>query len=399
MWVPLLVVTAFWLGMGGLDWWMRFHWFQWHRSFVVGTFKPRYMGDWPPLTTRSYGPSRGGDLSALLTVPEAVARYSIDRPAGGDIRTDEFGFPNEPPTTNRHYSVVMVGDSFLLQGRSSSNLPASRLARLLGTSVYTVAHAGRGSSFALTGFIDHPHFRADPPDVLVWCIAERDATGFFFDGMASEVMHRAFHTNYVANVDAGRESSIFWGALKPVQLRRNLPNTSLLAQLGRRGWVWTRYRVFGLLNPDILIANDLRSESFMLFYRENLKALYWPSKIRNVPKIKRAAYYVSRDYFKPRGIHWIVVLIPEKEQVYRSLLPPDPLRTGAEMPPSALPELEAALREEGVGVVNLLSTFAPAAAAGAQLYWPDDTHWNDAGIQLAADAIYEAVASVLYSPR
>lgn len=384
---PLAFLLLLWLGLGGLDWVMRFRWFQWHRSFVAGTFKPRYMGDWAPLSTRTYGPSHGGDLSRLLVVPDAMERWALDRPAGGEVRADEFGLPNDPPTTNQYYPVVLVGDSYLVQGRAASNLPAQRLARLLGTSVYTVAHAGRGAVFALSGFVDHPHFRSAPPQTLLWCIAERDTSGYFFDSMATEVMRRVFRTNFVANVESTPRSAIYWRALAPARLRSSLPNTSLIAQFARRKWTELRYRAFGRLNDDVLFSSAPVGGHRLLFYRPNLDALYWSPAVRDVPKMARVAEVVQREYFQPRGIRWVIVLIPEKERVYQSVLPAGVRARRGDVPPPVFDALESGLREAGIGVVNLLKAFAPAAARGELLYWPDDTHWNDAGMELAAEAI------------
>lgn len=390
----LLALAALGLGLAGLDWAMRFHWFQWHRTFMVSTYKPRYIGDWPPVTEVAFPPTRGGDLSRLLGVPEAIAQFGVDRPDSGGVQTDEFGFPNIPPTTNRSYDIALVGDSFLLQGRSSSNLLGARLERLLGTSVYTIAHAGRGSSFAFSGFLDHPNFRRAPPRVMVWCIAERDATGFFFDSVAVQAMKRVAQPSYVLHADAPRRHDWDWQQFAPSRLRSALPNTSILAQGARRVWTWLRFQVFRRLNENIVISTQPVAGHWMLFYSENLKSLCWPPEIRDVPRIKRAAFYVNRDYFQARGIQWVVVLIPEKEQVYRDWVPPSRWTGGQPLPPSSLHVIEESLRSVGVTVVNLLPVFQRAVGEGELLYWPDDTHWNARGMERAAAEIAKVLQSL-----
>ncbi len=392
--LPLLALAGLWLVATGLDWAMRFRWFQWHRTFVVSAFKPRYIGDWPPLTRVPFPPARGGDLSRLLGVPEAIEKYGVDRADQGVVHTDEFGFPNVPPTTNRPYTVALVGDSFLLQGRSDSNLMGGRIARLLGTSVYTVAHAGRGSAFAMSGYLDHPNFRRSPPRAVVWCLSERDATGFFFDSVAVQAMGRVYQSNYVAYADAASRRDWDWLQLTPARLRASLPNTSVLAQGARRAWTWIRFQGFRRLNEEIVIATNAFAGRTMLFYSENLKSLSWGPEVRDIPKIKRAAYYVQRDYFLARGIRWIVVLIPEKEQVYRNWVPPSRWIGGKALPPSSLDDIAAALKSAGVEALNLLPVYRQAVARGELVFWPDDTHWNPLGMDYAATQI----AKVLHSP-
>ena len=46
-------------------------------------------------------------------------------------------------------------------------------------------------------------------------------------------------------------------------------------------------------------------------------------------------------------------------------------------------------------VVNLMPVFQEATARGEQLYWRDDTHWNDAGIRLAAEELWRVVGPLL----
>lgn len=390
---PLFIIGGLWLGAGTVDWLMRFHFYQWHRSFLVSTFKPRFIGDWPRNSSVEFKPGRGGDLSSLLGVPEAIDRYGVDRTDEGTVRTDEFGFPNDPPTTNRYYPVVLVGDSFLLQGRSSSNLMSARLERILGTSVYTVAHAGRGSAFSMTGFFDHPHFREQPPRVLVWFLPERDATGFFFDSVTAQAIGRMVYTNYIAYAKTAPKAEIDWLQLSPARLKSGLPNTSVLAQSARHFATWLRYRAFKMMNDSIVISRDTIDGHHMLFYRENIKALSWSPEVRDIPKVGRAAFFTNRDYFQKRGIRWVVVLIPEKEQVYRDFLPPLHWLGDQALPPSSLPDIEAVLQGEGIAVVDLLPVFRDAVARGELIYWPDDTHWNFRGMELAAERIGQELES------
>ena len=57
--------------------------------------------------------------------------------------------------------------------------------------------------------------------------------------------------------------------------------------------------------------------------------------------------------------------------------------------------VEAGLKEAGVPVVNLMPVFQAATARGTRLYWRDYTHWNDAGIRLAAEELWRQVRPLL----
>lgn len=392
--LPLLLLTVLWGGAIGFDWVIRFHWFEWHRYFLVKTFKPRFMGDGPVLGVVTNPPGKGGDLSRLLETEEAMQSYGVERPDEGVIQYDEYGFPNKPPTTNTYFPVVLVGDSFLLQGRDSSKLLGSLLERRLGVPVYTLAHAGRGAAFSMAGFVDHPEFRKNPPRSVVWFVPERDASAFFFDSMAAQIMHRVYETNFVLFADAATRRGVEYSEFKPERLQVTLPNTSALASKSRQVWTRLWYAFLGAPPDSVVVSQGQVDGHSLLFYRENLKSLAWSDEVRDIPEIQRVVFHVNKDYFAPRGIHWLIVLIPEKEQVYRGLIPPRPLAEMGEVPASFLPVMASAVREQGVASLDLLEFFAPLASKGELLYWPDDTHWNDRGMETAAEAIGHELLSI-----
>ncbi|HMP74725.1 MAG TPA: hypothetical protein PKE12_00370 [Kiritimatiellia bacterium] len=392
-WLPLALLAVVWLGLGTLDWVMRLHWFQWHRGFIARPAKPHFMGDRVPLSTQVVSAVSGGDLSRLIGISAVQSQYAHPRPGSYALVSDEFGFLNQPPTMDRAYPVVLTGDSFLLQGAGMENLPGARVERLLEVPVYTIAYAGRGPAYAMTRALDHPNFRERHPRVLVWCVPERDATAHIFDSAAFDVMSFVYRADAAEHLRARRDGRrILWRNLAPDRLRASLPNTSILAQFMRRAWTHVAYALWGRISADVLIATAPVGDSTLLFYKQNELALRWPPAIRNVAGSVRAARHMNEDYFRPRGIHWVIALIPEKEQVYREVLP------GALLPESALLELEAGLREANVPVVNLLHSFRAAALSGQLIFWPDDTHWNDAGMEIAARTLADELRPILADP-
>ena len=53
------------------------------------------------------------------------------------------------------------------------------------------------------------------------------------------------------------------------------------------------------------------------------------------------------------------------------------------------------LQAQGIPVVNLMPVFRNATEQRQRLYWQDDTHWNDAGIRLAAEEIWRVIEPLL----
>jgi hypothetical protein len=103
------------------------------------------------------------------------------------------------------------------------------------------------------------------------------------------------------------------------------------------------------------------------------------------------AYWSWMDgELRGRGFEVVVLLVPIKPAVY------GPLRNPPEPHPNLVrlhADLEADLKERGVPVVNFGPVLARAAREGLAtrdyVYWQDDTHWNPAGVALAARAAAE----------
>lgn len=84
-----------------------------------------------------------------------------------------------------------------------------------------------------------------------------------------------------------------------------------------------------------------------------------------------------------QGVKLVVALVPDKARLYSGRLP------SAYYPAYNLSRYEdalAALRKQNVTVVDLLTPLA-AAAPNGQVYYSSDTHWNQVGAQISADAV------------
>jgi hypothetical protein len=128
----------------------------------------------------------------------------------------------------------------------------------------------------------------------------------------------------------------------------------------------------------------------MLFYRYHVETLKAPLPAGDIPLVASAVKELE-ELCRTRGMALIVVFIPEKEQVYRDGLPSRYNPPEHPLPPSSLWALETRLRQDGIAVLNLLPVFQAATERGQRLYWRDDTHWNPAGVELAATRVWQAL--------
>ena len=84
------------------------------------------------------------------------------------------------------------------------------------------------------------------------------------------------------------------------------------------------------------------------------------------------------DLFKSRGIRFIFLPIPEKENIFYESL-------GTQRP-VFWEQLVARLKELGIETVDVPRAFEEEYRKNSTLlYLPDDTHWNPRAVQLAAD--------------
>jgi len=380
------------------DWFMRFHWFQWHETIYI---KPLFTADQPVTTVKpsftslELAEGRGGDLSRLISVPSARKRYEEYRPAES-ISIDPQGFRNLPYADGQDFRVVVVGDSYMAEGIPLTNQMAARLSQSLGESVLNRAFMGRGPFQSLMLWLEQNKATTNLPDVLVWGFVERDISGSAFAGYVY-LIERHLQMGEQKEIKAREASRVMlWSRLRPAELRRSLPNSSAIAQLSRKGWAFAGYYLFGELPQDIFAFD--RDAEFggdpMLGYHSTLESMYWSRADRDIDKVVWAITYI-RDYLKSMGITLIVVPIPDKEQVYYSAIPRSLWQDDLPPQESILPELVNRLQNAQVPTVSLLPVYREAATKGVPLYWRDDTHWRPEGIKLAAELITREVSGIL----
>jgi hypothetical protein len=390
----LAVVGAAWLVGLAMDWYLRFAWFHWQQRLVFRPASVRTMAQPPDLYVTNWLPERrGGDLTKLVGIPSFAERFEQVRPAGRQI-VDGAGFRNLPAPADLAHPIVVVGDSFMAAGEPMTNMFALRLAGLSGLPVYNRAMAGVGPFLSLVRFVDSDRFKNRRPRIMVWGFIEREAIRHGFSGMVYQLDIRDRGVKPAEHYELSATTArVAWPELSPQTLRQSLPDTSALAQFSYRLWNRLRYAVFGIITPDVYLSSGEVERHRLLFLRRKMKVFAVDTPELNLADVTDAVRYTS-EFLARRGVRLVVVLIPDKESVYPELIPPHEKQAPA-LPLSSLNDLEEHIRAAGVPVVNLLPSFRARAQRGELLYWPDDTHWNERGIRLAAEQTWKVVAEWL----
>jgi hypothetical protein len=124
-----------------------------------------------------------------------------------------------------------------------------------------------------------------------------------------------------------------------------------------------------------------------LFYRPGCQDMLAGAGMPGATNDPVTAIVAWRDALAGRGIHLLVVPVPNKESIY-----PDRLSRrvapGQSITAPTTQEVLRRLRLAGVECVDLFELFARARKqAGAPLYLAQDSHWSPAGLEVAAQAV------------
>jgi hypothetical protein len=305
-----------------------------------------------------------GDLAAMGNLPQ-YRQYRREK-----FSTDGFGFRrNSDRSSAAAYDVLFIGDSLIVGSgvNDEETLPA-RLEQHLGVGVYN----GGGALY--------------PPTLesilrLIGRLRRTNGT-VLYEYFERENFPRARILLGQSGAQALSECQD-WRSRFSV-FYDGFVQTSPLQILVQKG--------YKTLQNDWLLPNASRSEVVVGRLRNGEPMLFYPPDInasRRRGPVDVSGFERLGEELKKRGWRLVVLLQPTKYTVYRSLLKDDDGPVAADKP--YLDAVEECLRAANISTVNLLRALQQKAVEdyqqGSYIYWLDDTHWNAAGITVAADEI------------
>lgn len=374
----LLAGLAFLLAV---EWYFRFSRYQFWSMISTGSQTGEVI---PASFVTIHIPAKtGGDLSALIGLRHVAVDYRELRPAGQVVR-DSYGYYNSIDPAKEAPHVIVAGDSFLMTGTQDKQF-ATKLGIVSHCKTYNFALPGLGPFISIERFLVDRRFHDQTPAVLLWGFAEREVDGDYFERFSRRLkllQHEPSSSSEPASAPASTAPRIDFRPLRPSQLKKSLPETSLLANLYRHVWNLGRYHLFGMVNPEVVFGDERCGVGPMLFFAHHVEVIRTPKHKRR-PEAVASVIGELHDVLKTRGIELVVMLIPEKEQIYRECLPAKHHVDDDSSAQSVLGQVEQDLRRLGIPVINLLPEFRRETENGNRLYWRDDTHWNNEGIDVA----------------
>ncbi len=340
-------------------------------------------------------PKGWGDLIRMAGLPRYARIFENGESRVVHRVTDGAGYLNAPTghATSIKRDITLIGASFMVAGSSPGQLFSQQLANATDLSVYNAAWPGVGPSYAAERLVGQPNFGRDRERIVVWGLAQRSLEAFLFQ-----------------QLDAMLDSD---GRPVPAPSR-----PGLLAQLGTV-LTWTQTLEYYLqhthkadwligwcadflpppaldLGFDSLVKLGYAGDPFdrhMLFLGVTIGSARMTFTDRAGPGIC-SVIEKFRKFCAHRGVRLVVALVPDKYEVFRrevtilnapTVSPGSKDRISANEPVTTVFARE--LSGRGVEALDLYGpmTAAQHANAGATLlYRAEDTHWSDAGIDVAA---------------
>ena len=303
-----------------------------------------------------------------------------ERDFGWNQSVEEY----RPPITSygawvHPVDVLVIGDSFanLRPAQQWQNFLAERS----GWSIHTV-HVDRVD---IDRLIASDIYMRSPPRVVIWNVIERDLVAEH--GQGSETC-------------PGRSISAPVSLLppEPVQAHRELVERRVsLVDVNpgfARAWLYQAGRrwLFGGDTGDTTRVPMRRTDLFssrrpgeLIFYANDGNKRRWQPT--DIVRVACAIEDIERRFVKNGRTTFLTAIAPDKSTAYRSWT-----SNPESIPESRLPQLFERLR---VPSARLDQAIQEAAQRGeVDIYLPDDTHWGTAGHRVAADALFDLIASL-----
>jgi lysophospholipase L1-like esterase len=358
-----------------------------------------------------------GDIVRMGFLPSGLVRHPRYR---FPFVTDAEGFRNsesEPTAT----MLAALGDSFT----DAMTLPAeltwpARLARLVGVGVRNYGTAGFGPGQELLVLKEHVLARR-PRRVVVGFFAGNDLLdaerfeSFQRDGAPFPSLAVGWKfKDVIARFDQLYLTSVYQGASGLLADRRGSPAERWPSQ-GPEDYSGEDPTASSSARPGfdrglftVRVAGRVLQFAFLPPYLNSLKLSRQQLQASRGWELTRRSYLDMERLLRAQGAELVVLFIPTKAQVYLPLLeatfpraelgPALRLCLGDQPQPPGLAvvmrnrlALNELMREfcaqEGITFLDLTAELETKLSAGHNVYFPDDSHWNAAGHEIAATAL------------
>ena len=271
--------------------------------------------------------------------------------------TDRYGYRKKNTDVRKH-QIVIVGESNIAgSSLTQEEILSEVLEKRLNVSVYPYAPVG-----GITSFLKNKRFIENPPDILIFARVERHLLDL---PILKEPKDRKWASKLRQKMNQNQ-----WIQNFIVQLDR-------LYKLNMLHFFRASLRRCIASPPENLFPR-VSSPYGRILFLQGAEANRDVSKEKLNQTIQIIISY--NNTVRSRGIRFIFVPIPGKENIFHELLETNR--------PVFIEELIAKLKKHGVETIDTQKAFEEAYRKNQMLlYHTEDTHWNANGVRLTAELI------------
>jgi len=289
--------------------------------------------------------------------------------------TDRYGYRKKDMPLATKYRIVIIGDSNIAgSGLTQEDIISEVLEKKLNVSVYPI------SPGSINTFLKDIRFVDNPPDIVIIASIEREITGLrtpkrelvkpqWYEKLLQKIEFKIKTNSIIQATAMSIDRMLKWNLLhySRAELRRLIERIFST----RKG-----------LCANGSIENNKSNLGSILFLqgKEANKEISENDFQRSVKTIQR-----YNEILKMRAIRFIFLPIPNKENIYYDLL-------FESKKPEFLKNLISTLIDMGIETIDTQKAFDEAyQKQGLLVFFPDDTHWNAHGVQIAADLLIKQI--------
>ena len=270
--------------------------------------------------------------------------------------TDAYGYRNRDTKCD----VLLIGDSNITGSKlSQEETLAEVLERQINKDVYAFAPA------TMNRFLATDRFIKDAPEVVIVSSIERripELPAVGANGLDSRIR------NYTGNL-INSSSVLTYAAITADRISKlglyNRTLANLNRKFGKKDYV--------SYNNEFFIEGEIANRDFS------------EEEIQQMADVLEGYKLAVEE----RGIRFMFMPIPNKENIYYKLLP-------SQKKPDFLPRLVAELHKRDVDVINIQDTFEQLyQQKNVPLFPVDDAHWNEIAVKVASEKVLKHMDDVL----
>ncbi len=293
------------------------------------------------------------------------------------FQTDSYGFRNTPAQERQageaHADLILLGDSFGVGvGTTQAKTWGGLFENKYGLHTYNLSMPGSGPWHELINLkIACERLRCGENTTVLWALfSGNDLQDEIYDDMEPALSNNPIQSFFV---DAA-----------------TFRNMSPIREITDKLFIRTH---------STPITKSLPNGKRLIFRPRYVKAVQLDlDQVRQHPHYQKVVAVVDemKRFADARHFSVVVVVAPAKEEIYSSILTGQS-EADAKGTSGFATAIEELCRQNRLPYLDLRPVFAHEAkkqlALGNLLWWSDDTHWNERGNELAADAVYDQLLS------